>query len=178
MPAFVRTIKAKSVEPGKLFEFNKSIEYKGETLGLLKLKRKNLQVYKAKVYQDLNNDLKMTKSDIIFKGEIVPGYYDDDTSQWILDDLTNFVGTVRVTKQMHSCDWHMQKAEKKGNEDIVACTKDYVLRTHELMIKSEQSGIKYNAMPLGDFASECYAESDDSIPVNTTPIYASPVTLC
>ena len=179
MPAFVRTIKAKSVTPGELFEFNRSIEYKGETLSLLKIKGRNSQAYKVKVFQDLNNDLKMTKSDIIFKGEILPGYHNSDSNQWPIDELTNFVGTVKLTKQMHSCEWDMQKEEKKRDKNMVACTRDYVPTVHELMLKSELSGVKYYALPVGKFATEdCYPLPDDSIPVNTTPLYASPVLFC
>ena len=161
MPAFVRTIKAKSVAPGELFEFNKSIEYKGEILGLLKFKEKTSQIYKVKVFQDLNNDQKMSMSDIIFKGEVVPGYYDTEAQEWTLDDLTNFVGTVKLTKQMHSCEWDMQKAEKKGDEDIVACTRDYIPTVYELMVKPDASGMKYDALPVGKFATEdCYLQAD------------------
>ena len=168
MPAFVRTIKAKSVTPGQLFEFNKSIDYKGETLGLLKIKKKTSQVYKVRVFQDLNNDLKMTKKDIIFKGEVAPGYYDTESNQLILDDLTNFVGTVKLKKQMHSCEWDLQKQmKKKDAEDpeMIACTTDYIPTIYELTLKSTSSGIKHSVWPVGKYASEdCYAQSDGSSP--------------
>jgi len=161
MPAFVRTIKAKSVEPGELFEFNKSIEYRGETLSLLKFKKKTPQVYKVKVFQDLNNDQRMTRSDIIFKGEVVPGYYDSEAQKWTLDDLTNFVGTVKLTKQMHSCEWETQKAEKKTDKEMVACTRDFIPTVYAFMVKPDASGIKYDALPVGKFATQdCYTQFD------------------
>ena len=103
----------------------------------------------------------MSKSDIIFKGEVVPGYYDTEAQEWTLDDFTNFVGTVKLTKQMHSCEWDMQKAEKKGDKDSVACTRDYIPTVYELMVKPDASGMKYDALPVGKFATEdCYLQAD------------------
>jgi len=82
MPAKIRTIKATSIFAFETFNFNKSIDYQGETLGLIKLIERKPGIIKAKVYQDLNGDLETTKKDLIFKGKI------KDT--FIPDDLTNF----------------------------------------------------------------------------------------
>ena len=82
MPAKIRTIKATSIFAFETFDFNKSIDYQGETLGLIKLIERKPGIIKAKVYQDLNGDLEITKKDLIFKGKI------KDT--FIPDDLTNF----------------------------------------------------------------------------------------
>ena len=66
MPAKIRTIKATSIFAFETFNFNKSIDYQGETLGLIKLIERKPGIIKAKVYQELNGNL--TKKDLIFKG--------------------------------------------------------------------------------------------------------------
>jgi len=83
MPAKIRTIKATSIFAFDTCDFNKSIDYQGETLGLIKLIERKPGIIKAKVYQDLNSDLEMTKKDLIFKGKI------KDT--FIPDELTIFL---------------------------------------------------------------------------------------
>ena len=90
MPAKIRTIKATSIFAFETFEFNKSIEHKGELLGFIKLIKKKPGIIKAKVYQDLNGDLEITKKDLIFKGKI--------KDIFIPDDLTKFFGTIMLKK--------------------------------------------------------------------------------
>ena len=138
MPAKIRTIKATSIFAFETFDFNKSIDYQGETLGLIKLIERKPGIIKAKVYQDLNGDLEITKKDLIFKGKI------KDT--FIPDDLTNFFGAIKLKKQMHRCDWEMQK---KPGESII-CTKDYVPTFTDLRLKSNVTGTKYDFMSHGD----------------------------
>ena len=138
MPAKIRTIKATLIFAFETFNFNKSIDYQGETPGLIKLIERKPGIIKAKVYQDLNGDLETTKKDLIFKGEI------KDT--FIPDDLTNFFGAIKLKKQMHRCDWEMQK---KPGESII-CTTDYVPTFTDLRLKSDVTGTKYDFMPYGD----------------------------
>ena len=90
MPAKIRTIKATSIFAFETFDFNKSIEYQGESLGLIKLIERKPGIVKAKVYQDLNGDLAITKKDLIYKGKI------KDT--FISDDLTNFFWCDQIKK--------------------------------------------------------------------------------
>ena len=160
MPAKIRTIKAVTyfdANYSSFFEFNKSINYKGETLSQLKLREKNPGVFKVKVFQDLNGDGVMTKSDLIFEGKIKNV---EDT-----DDLTNFMGTIKLKKQMHSCEWDMQKEEKKRDKDMVACTRDFVPTVYELMLKHSSTGRKIYPLPVGKFANEdCYSVLDDGNP--------------
>ena len=138
MPAKIRTIKATSISALETFNFNRSIEYQGESLGLIKLIEKKPGSIKAKVYQDLNNDNKMTTKDLIYKGTI------NDVD--IPDDLTNFSGTVKLKKQMHNCDWEMQKYPGKA----IICTEDYVPTSTDLKFKSNITGIKYSFPSYGD----------------------------
>ena len=150
MPAKIRTIKADTVfNGGFFFEFNKSINYKGETLGALTLKEKKSGRFQVKVFQDLNGDGEMTKSDIIYKGKIKN--VEDP------DDLTNFVGLIKLKKQMHSCEWNLQKhfKNKEAEEsEFIACTLDYVPTLYDFMLKSNLTGKKYFFDGIGDFKPE------------------------
>ena len=149
MPAKIRTIKASSVSEGKLFDFNKSIKYKGETLSQFILKEKKPGIFKVKVFQDLNGDREMTKSDLIFKGKIKNV---KDT-----DDLTNFVGSIKLKKQMHNCNWDLQKLSRSKEpkvSDLNICTLDYVPMVYDFMLKSDLSDEKYFFDGIGNFKSE------------------------
>ena len=146
MPAKIRTIKANLVFNETLFEFNKSINYKGEILGSLTLKEKKTGRLQVKVFQDLNGDSEITKSDLIFKGKIKNV---EDT-----DDLTNFIGSIKLKKQMHSCEWDLQKhlKNKEAEEpEFIACTMDYVPTLYDFMLKSATTGKKYFFDGIGDF---------------------------
>ena len=160
MPAKIRTIKASSVSEGDFFDFNKSINYKGETLSQFLLKEKKPGVFKVKVFQDLDGDLTMSKSDLIYKGRI-KNVQDPD-------DLTNFVGSIKLKKQMHNCEWDLQRHLKnKGPEgpELIGCTMDYIPTIYEFMLHSEQSGKKYSFDGMGDFKPESilYLDLDDRI---------------
>ena len=159
MPAKIRTIKATSISALETFNFNRSIEYQGESLGLIKLIEKKSGSIKAKVYQDLNNDNKMTTKDLIYKGTI------NDVD--IPDDLTNFSGTVKLKKQMHNCDWEMQKYPGK----TIICTKDYVPTFTDLKLKSNITGIKYSFPSYGD---DELPGNIDLFPQNTATCLSDP----
>ena len=161
MPAKIRTIKAVTyfdANYSSFFEFNKSINYKGETLSQLKLREKNPGVFKVKVFQDLNGDGVMTKSDLIFEGKIKNV---EDT-----DDLTNFMGTIKLKKQMHNCEWDLQKHfknKKPEDPEFIACTMDYVPTVYEFMLKSDLTGKKYFFNGVGDYKPEGIYYLDEPI---------------
>ena len=149
MPAKIRTIKADLVfTGGYLFKFNKSINYRGERLGALKLREKKPGVFKVNVFQDLHGDGEMTKSDLIFKGKIKNV---EDT-----DDLANFIGSIKLKKQMHSCDWELQKLSKNKESDIseFICTADYIPTIYDFVMKSATTGEKYFFDGIDDFKPE------------------------
>jgi len=156
MPAKIRTIKADLVfNGGFLFEFNKSIHYKGERLGALKLREKKPGVFKAKVFQDLDGDGEITKSDLVFKGKIKN--VEDP------DDLTNFIGSIKLKKLMHHCEWDLQKHLKNKEPEepeFIACTMDYVPTMYGFMIKSATTGEKYFFDGIGDFKPEGIVYAD------------------
>ena len=96
-------------------------------------------IIKIILYQDLDKNNKITKEDLIFKGKVTDAKHSDE--------LINFVGTIKLKKQMHSCDWEKQK--QPG--EFIACTRDYVPTLHELMLKPDSSGEKIYAEGLGEF---------------------------
>ena len=100
MPAKVRTIKATSIFAFETLEFNRSINYQGESLELIKLIEKKPRIITAKVYQDLHKHFK-TKKDLIFKGIIMTAIFPDD--------LTNFSGR---SNQKNRCIVEIGKCRK------------------------------------------------------------------
>ena len=135
MPAKIRTIKANIAEINyidpwtdkilsesesynrksyAIFEFNKSLNYKGGTLGKIKIYEKKEGCVKIKIKEDLNGDGKFGEDELIYKGKIKE--VED------VDALINFEGAIKVKKQMHSCDW---KKQKNPDKEII-CTQDYI----------------------------------------------------
>ena len=124
----------------------------------LKLREKNPGVFKVKVFQDLNGDGVMTKSDLIFEGKIKNV---EDTV-----DLTNFMGTIKLKKQMHNCEWDLQKHfknKKPEDPEFIACTMDYVPTVYEFMLKSDLTGKKYFFNGVGDYKPEGIYYLDEPI---------------
>ena len=158
MPAKIRTIKASSVSAGDFFDFNRSINYKGETGSTFTLKQKKSGVFKVTVFQEvMNNDsTEILRFDPIYKGKI--------KSVQDPDNLTNFVGSIKLKKQMHNCEWDLQKHFKnKKPEDAepIACTLDYVPTVYDFTMKSATTGEKYSFGGIGDFKPEGIFNVDD-----------------
>ena len=160
MPAKIRTIKASSVSVGDFFDFNRSINYKGETGSTFTLKQKKSGVFKVTVFQEvMNNDsTEILRFDPIYKGKI-KNVQDPD-------NLTNFVGSIKLKKQMHNCEWNLQKHfknKKPEDPEFIACTLDYVPTRYDFMLKSDLSGKKYLFEGIGKFKSEGIDYLDESI---------------
>jgi len=165
MPAHIQTIKAKNVVVEEPFEFNRSIDYMGETQALFKIKQNKPAYYKVKVFQDLNGDNEFHKEDLIFKGRII-----DSCLFGCGDHLTNFEGTVRLKKKMHSCEWDKQvQMYNYGNEDVL-CTREYVPTVFELWVRSYETGVKNWAIGTGDYAMP--------VDCNEHPLYGDPINNC
>ena len=90
MPGKIHTIKATSVFAFETFDFNRSVNYQGESLGFITLIEKRPGIIAAKLYQDMYSDFKITKKDLIFKGIIKAAIFPDDR--------TNFFGTIKLKK--------------------------------------------------------------------------------
>ena len=158
MPAKIRTIKASSVSVGDFFHFNKSLNYKGETWSKFTLKKKKSGIFKVTVFQEVNKDggTAVLWFDPIYKGKI--------KNVEDIDDLTNFVGSIKLKKQMHNCEWDLQKHFKnKKPEDAepIACTLDYVPTVYDFTMKSATTGEKYSFGGIGDFKPEGIFNVDD-----------------
>lgn len=146
-----RTSKASLVSPGELFNFKKSIEIDGGTLGTFKINEKRHGVYKIKAWQDLNDGGKLTKTrNLIFKGRI----YDQPNN----DDLINFAGRIKIHKYTNSyCEKNCSREDKnlldnddnfKGlvNKSDDCCTFNcYEGSYSELTLRNNISGEKYHA---------------------------------
>lgn len=105
-----------------IFEFNKSLNYRGGTLGKFKAQTKGEDNVIIKVKQDLNGDGKFSKNELIYKGKIKDV---EDT-----DELINFEGKIKIKKHMHSCYWQTMKGESP-----IECTLDYVPEYAELSLQ-------------------------------------------
>ena len=119
---FAKSLTGTTDKSVAVFEFNKSIKYKGGTLGKFKAKRLPGDNFLIKVKQDLNNDGKFAKNELIYKGKVSA----DDNA----DALINFEGTIKIKKQMHNCTWDLQKNPKN-----LTCTADYIPEYSNLMLK-------------------------------------------
>jgi len=150
MPAKFRTIRGlrygnfKGVASEFLVDFNKSLDPTGGNKGLISYK-KGKHSTKIKIYQDKNDNGKFSKKELIFKGETLEASY---------DELTNVKKgafdkpTVKLRKQMHSCDWEILK----GKNPIV-CTLDYVPTFYTLTLRLEDGG-KVTPQGIGDFYND------------------------
>ena len=137
MPAKIRSIKGKikpedhftliqplgedSVKSIGNFEFNKSLNYKGGTSGEFIITRLGPDKVRFKVKQDLNDDGNFSKDELIYTGK-VKGVDDAES-------LLNFEGKIKIKKQMHNCDWDIQK-----NPENLICTRDYVPELTDIML--------------------------------------------
>ena len=137
MPAKIRSIKGKikledhftliqplgedSAKSIGTFEFNKSLNYKGGTTGEFIVTRLGPDKVRFKVKQDLNDDGNFSKDELIYTGK-VKGVDDAES-------LLNFEGKIKIKKQMHNCDWDIQK-----NPENLICTRDYVPELTDIML--------------------------------------------
>lgn len=118
-------------------QFNKSLDYRGGTLGKVTIERIGRGddfVIKAK--QDLNNDGKFGKDELIYKGKI------KDVEE--PDALINFEGKIKIKMRMNACLWDLHKRSGDDGDFPVSCsTLDRPLEYTEMMLKpAERSGLK------------------------------------
>ena len=136
-----RKIKAVSASDVDLFDFNKSIVPRGGKLSKIKLKQRRNGRYFVKIFQDTNNNGRVSKQELIYKGESKHELEDDI--------LTNFDGEIRLKKNMHRCEWMAAKFP----DDLVFCTMEYIPTTyHCVLIDNEGAHFKFDG--IGDFATE------------------------
>lgn len=114
---------------GGLIDFNKSLNYKGGTLGKITIETSETgNDFIVKVKQDLDDNGKFSKDELIYKGTI-ENAKDADT-------LINFEGKIKITRQMNACNWDLQKLSSKEAGIPVSCsTLDSVVEFTELTLK-------------------------------------------
>ena len=136
-----RKIQASSANVTDLFDFNKSIVPHGGTSSKIKSKQRRNGTYVVKIFQDTNNNGRVTKKELIYKGE---------SRQKIEGDiLTNFDGEIRLKKNMHKCEW----LAAKFPDDLVFCTMEYIPKTYNFAaINDEGARLKFDG--IGNFATD------------------------
>lgn len=114
---------------GGLIDFNKSLDYKGGTLGKITIETSETGTdFIVKVKQDLDDNGKFSKNELIYKGTI-ENAEDADT-------LINFEGKIKIKRQMNACNWDLQKLSSKDVGIPVSCsTLDSVVEFTELTLK-------------------------------------------
>ena len=136
-----RKIKAVSANVNDLFDFNKSIVPHGGTSSKIKLKQRRNGTYVVKIIQDTNNDGRVSKKELIYKGE--------SSHDLERDILTNFEGEIRLRKNMHRCEW----VTAKFPDELIACTMEYIPTTYNCLLKDDE-GERFNFEGIGDFATD------------------------
>ena len=135
----VRTIKAFGVDGENLFEFNRSIDFSGGVAGRMTLSSTKRGHRVVKIYQDLNDDGKVSKKELIYKGK--------SRQDFDRDELVDFDGDLKLEKSMHMCDWMILKNPDK----VFGCTLEYIPTSYELTLLAS-SGDAYSFEAIGRFA--------------------------
>jgi len=136
-----RKIQSVSANDAELFDFNKSVVPHGGTLSKIKTKQRRNGRYVVKIFQDTNNNGRVSKQELIYKGE--------SRRQPEGDILTNFDGKIRLKKNMHMCEWMTAKFP----DDLIACTKEYIPTTYHFM-SIDDEGARFKFDGIGEFASD------------------------
>ena len=136
-----RKIKAVSANDADLFKFNKSIDPHGGTLSKIKLKQRRNGTYIVKIFQDTNNNGRVSKQELIYEGKSRNELEDDI--------LTNFDGEIRLKKNMHRCEW----VTAKFPDELIACTMEYIPTTYNCVLKNDE-GERFTFEGIGNFATD------------------------
>lgn len=135
----VRTIKAFGVDGENLFEFNRSINFSGGVVGRMALSSTKRGHRVVKIYQDLNDDGKVSKKELIYKGK--------SRQDFDRDELVDFDGDLKLEKSMHMCDWMIIKKPDR----VFGCTLEYIPTSYELTLLTSSSDA-YSFEAIGKFA--------------------------
>ena len=135
----VRNIRAFDVDDINSFQFNRPINPSGglaARLDLLATGRGNRLV---KIYQDLNDDGKVSKKELIYKGKCRQPFEEDE--------LIDFNGDIKLKKSMHMCSWLMLK----NPDQLFACTMEFIPTVYDLTL-IHTSGEEFKFDAIGQFA--------------------------
>ena len=136
-----RSIKSTSVRIDELFEFNKTIIPHGGRTSRLKLRQRKNGSYVIKLFQDVNNDGRVSRKELIYKGQSRVKLEDDD--------LTDFKGQVRLEKSMHRCEW----ITAKYPDELIYCTQEYIPTTYSCLLV-DNNGARHKFDGIGNFAAD------------------------
>lgn len=137
----IRRIKASNASSTQLFEFNKSISPHGSKLSKIKTSIGNEGYGIVKIFQDSNDNGKIERQEMIYKGKSRNRFEDDE--------LIDFTGKIKLTKIMHMCNW---LAMKFPNENMI-CTREYIPTTYTCSL-ADNNGDQYKFDGLGQFKDE------------------------
>ena len=136
-----RRISSISARVDELFEFNKSIVPHGGRVSKLKLRQRKNGSYIIKLFQDVNNDGRASKKELIYKGQ--------SRVRHEADYLTDFRGRIRLGKNMHRCEW----ITAKYPDELIACTLEYIPTTYSCLLV-DNDGVRYKFDGIGSFAAD------------------------
>ena len=117
-----RVIRALNANTKQSFSFDRSINPRGGTLAKLKIRTNKKGISKAKVFQDINSDGRVSGKELIFKGK--------SNRIHDKDELINFSGSARLKKTMHKCEW----ISLKFPGEPLMCTQEYIPTIYELTL--------------------------------------------
>ena len=136
-----RSIKSTSARVDDLFEFNKSIVPHGGKASTLKLRQRKNGSYVIKLFQDVNNDGRVSKKEMIYKGQ--------SRVRHEADYLTDFKGRIRLEKSMHRCEW----ITAKYPDELIYCTQEYIPTTYSCLLVDDR-GARFKFDGIGSFAAD------------------------
>ena len=124
-----RVIHAFNANTKQSFSFDRSINPRGGTLAKLDIRTNKKGISRAKVFQDINSDGRVSSKELIFKGK--------SNTIFDNDELIDFSGSVRLEKRMHKCEWISLKFPR----DPLMCTQEYIPTIHELTLVDESLNV-------------------------------------
>ena len=124
-----RVIRAINANTLQSFSFNQSINPRGGALAKLKIRTNKKGISRARVFQDINSDGRVSSKEMIFKGKSKRIYEKDE--------LINFSGSARLKKTMHRCEW----ISSKYPDEMLACTKEYIPTIYDLTLVSSDGEV-------------------------------------
>ena len=136
-----RSIKSESASVDELFEFNKSIVPHGGKISKIKLKQRRNGSYLIKIFQDVDNNGRVSKKEMIYKGQ--------SRVRHEADYLTDFKGRIRLEKSMHRCKW----VTAKYPDELIYCTQEYIPTTYSCLLVDGR-GARFKFDGIDDFATD------------------------
>ena len=146
----IRALKAQNIDLNERFEFNRSIIPSGGLKSRVRIRTLESGRKVIKIFQDINNDGKATRKELIYHGKSRVPFVDDE--------ITDFQATIRLQKRMHMCDWLSMKFP---GEDLI-CTEEYIPVTYKFSLIF-QDGSRYRFEGIGEFMDDSLFANNGSV---------------